>query len=151
MIKSVVTLAATAFLMLVGAADLHAQRAVVMEQLEAAQKFWADKGLATDVTVFGAPQLVGLLKPKGEVVLEIKLEKDVSYAIVGGCDGDCTDMNLVLFSGDGTSVLHKDVGDDDVPVLRAVAKETGPHLLAVFIPGCSEAYCFFGVRVFKKN
>lgn len=71
------------------------------------------------------------------------------YFIVGVCDGDCTDMDLRLFSR-GETVLAEDVADDDTPMLSFTAATAGEHRLRVMMPACSSEPCAYGISVYAK-
>lgn len=148
--RRIVMTAVAALIFAAGAGELRAQRNVVLSQLDASFDVWTNGGYRPDLAVFGTRQLVGLLQEDGSVILEVSLDKGISYGISGVCDIDCSDLDLVLLSGDGASTLDSDLEADDTPVLQFVTTEAGPHLLNISMYECSDTYCFFGVRIYRK-
>lgn len=141
-----------ALLAVAGATEAQAQnhRAVVMAQLDSVRSRMASDGYRPDPGANEGDAVVGLLPRAGSVMLEINLRAGASYLISGGCDSDCSDMDLRLLAQDMSTVIDEDVTDDDVPVLTFTAERSGPHLLAVMMPGCSTDFCYFGFRVFAR-
>ena len=68
-------------------------------------------------------------------------------AIIGVCDGDCTDLDLAIFDGAGREVM-RDVRPDDVPELRFFVNEPGVYRLRVFMAACDREPCAFGLQAF---
>lgn len=69
-----------------------------------------------------------------------------SYMIVGMCDADCEDLDLVL-SLNGEEVTG-DFETDDTPVLAFQVEESGTFTLRVDMATCTSGPCRYGVRVF---
>lgn len=55
--------------------------------------------------------------------LTLTLHAGTGYALVGVCDADCSDLDLVLYDADGREV-SSDLKPDDTPVVIAVPNET---------------------------
>ena len=80
---------------------------------------------------------------------DIELELSAgSYVIVGVCDTDCSDLDLVLSSADGE--VDSDVATDDVPVVTVELTRATTLNLHVVMAACSSAPCRYGVGVFSN-
>ncbi|HEX6372962.1 MAG TPA: hypothetical protein VF006_28825 [Longimicrobium sp.] len=81
---------------------------------------------------------------------EVELELTAgSYLIVGVCDADCSDLDLLL-SLDGDEI-DSDYETDDTPVLAVEVEEGGTLILTVEMATCSNGPCRFGIGVFSTN
>lgn len=134
-------------------AALQAQttpRETIIAQLDAVANVTKANGYRPDPSAIDLDAVVGLLPPKGGVILEVKLETGGAYLISAGCDSDCDDLDLRLISEEGETIAE-DVETDDVPVLEFVAPHTGRFMLSVMMPGCSAELCYFGYRVHRSK
>lgn len=115
----------------------------VSAQLEAVVEALDAEGLAPA----GDPHGGALNEGESE---EVELELTAgSYLIVGVCDADCSDLDLLLTS-DGEEV-DSDYEADDTPVLAVDVEEGGTLMLTVEMPACSSGPCRFGVGVFSTQ
>jgi len=143
-----------AALLLCGAATAQAQshRQTIIVQLDTASVTARGGGFTPDTRALGgSTSIIGLLPSGSSVAIDVTLEAGREYFIMGGCDTDCTDLDLRVQATDGQTTLAEDVADDDVPVVRFTAREGGPHLLSVMMPGCSTDLCYFGFRIHSKR
>jgi len=131
---------------------VHAQnhRDLVLRQLEAVREQVRKSGYHVATNTLGEGTVVGQLSANGRFAVEVDLVSGRGYMIAAGCDRDCTDLDLRLYSGPDNDVVAEDIEDDDVPVLEFVANRSGRHLLMVSLPSCSTEMCWFGFRVFEK-
>lgn len=148
-------LLAAALAALLAAAPAAAQQArshrgIVLAQLDTVAALKRGEGYTAAEGAVGGGRLMGLLRKGAGVILEVELRAGVPYFVPGGCDADCSDLDLRLLSPDGQTVVAEDVADDDVPILSFTAKETGPHLLLVNMAACRTETCWFGVRVLSR-
>jgi hypothetical protein len=72
-----------------------------------------------------------------------------SFLIIGVCDADCSDLDLVL-TADGEEI-DSDLEPDDTPVLVVEVEEGGTLTLRVGMPACSSGPCRYGVGVFSTD
>jgi hypothetical protein len=133
-------------------AGLAAQsdRDVVMRQLDAVRDKNSSDGWHVALGTLGGGTVIGQLSNAGTVVLELDLNGGRQTLIPAGCDKDCSDLDLRLYTGDGNTLITEDVGDNDVPVVTFTPSETGRYLLLISMPKCSTPVCWFGFRVFEK-
>ena len=79
----------------------------------------------------------------------IRLTGGVTYAIVGECDEDCSDLDFELFDAAGNPV-DDDLAVDDTPVVQVTPRRTGTFTLRVKMASCSTSPCFYGVGIFNQ-
>ena len=79
----------------------------------------------------------------------LELDAGSSYALLGVCDEDCTDVDLRLFDADGNEV-DSDLETDDYPVVEVTPRRTARYRVKVIMASCSTSPCFYGVGVFGK-
>ncbi len=94
--------------------------------------------------------VTGTLAESEDEEFEIDLEAGVTYMIVGVCDGDCSDLDLVLSDDDGEE-MEADREMDDVPMLALQNTRNVEAVLTVQMATCSTAQCSYGVRIFEKR
>ena len=73
-----------------------------------------------------------------------------AYAVVGVCDLDCDDLDMVIKAPDG-SIVGRDLATDDTPVVEFVAQESGVYTVAVSMASCKTSKCVFGVSSFGRG
>lgn len=77
----------------------------------------------------------------------VELDAGRSYALLGVCDADCTDLDLRLYDGSGTEV-DADIETDDYPVVEVRPRRTARYRVKVIMATCSTSPCFYGVGVY---
>lgn len=128
---------------LMAAAPAQAQN-VVSVQLDSAVAKMRQQGFAP----VGGP-MTGSLNQSGSAQLQVALRAGVTYMIVGVCDQDCTDMDLVLSDAAG-NVIDSDMELDDVPIVEFSGRG-GTYSLDVRMATCSVEPCGYGVRIFAQQ
>ncbi|HET6230047.1 MAG TPA: hypothetical protein VFE05_08260 [Longimicrobiaceae bacterium] len=78
----------------------------------------------------------------------VQLRGGSTYFIIGECDGDCSDLDLKLYRGDG-ELLNQDVDDDDHPVIRITPRETRTFRIQPIMASCAHNPCSWGVGIFR--
>ena len=127
----------------------NSYRTILESQLNAVQDRMSTEGYRADPQAFHTDMIVGVLEPGAEVGLEIDLQSGVEYMIMGVCDQDCDDLDLVLTDPDGTE-LASDALDDAYPVLVFTSPARSAYILWVTMYDCSVSPCSFGYKVFRK-
>lgn len=89
------------------------------------------------------------LDDNGEERLHFTLQKGMTYAIVGVCDEDCSDIDLELYDENGNSI-SADYSSDDYPIVEVTPAWTGQFSLDVDMYSCSADYCYYGVSIFSR-
>jgi hypothetical protein len=92
----------------------------------------------------------GSLHQERELRYPLLVDEGVEYQLVGVCDDQCTDLNLVLYGPMG-DVIASDMFDDAMPVLRVTSEISGVLLVGVAMDGCPVGPCEFRVAVFGKG
>jgi hypothetical protein len=103
-----------------------------------------DNGYARTQTPY-----TGTLREGESEDLTITLHAGSTYAIVGVCDNDCTDLDFRLFDADDTEV-DSDLKTDDYPLVKTTPSETMRYRLKIIMVACKTSPCFYGVGVFSK-
>lgn len=135
---------ALAFAFGTAAAPLEAQNeyeAQVILQLEAAAEIFVDAGAEPLVWDSGA------LDEGYAEEFEVTLQEGFTYALVGVCDEDCSDLDLTLYDGDGYFVVE-DTEVDDAPVIEFTVTRSGSFTLDVTMYTCGVEPCYYGVALF---
>jgi len=92
----------------------------------------------------------GTLREGESEDLTITLHSGTTYAMVGVCDNDCTDIDFRLFDADDNEV-DSDVKNDDYPLVKVTPGETMRYRLKIIMVTCKTSPCFYGVGVFSKD
>lgn len=140
------TVLASAVLLLPSAAQAQNSRweVQVRDQLKRAGSVLSDKGFEMTHEV-----RTGSLRDDASEYVTLELDAGKSYAVVGVCDEDCTDVDLQLFNADGQQV-DSDMLTDDVPIVDAQPGHTERYRVKIVMATCSTSPCFYGVGVFGK-
>ena len=69
--------------------------------------------------------------------------------LVGICDDDCEDLNLVLHDEKG-NLISQDDSKDSTPVVEVTPKWTGKFKLAVRMASCKDAPCGYALTILSK-
>jgi hypothetical protein len=114
----------------------------VLDQLtDKATELFGEKGLTPSGWVNN-----GTLAQGGSKTVTVTLKEGVS-SIVGMCDTDCGDLNLVIKDAKGNE-LDSDVEDDDFPIL--VTDKGGTFNVTVSMVACKSSSCRYRLVGFKK-
>ena len=91
----------------------------------------------------------GKLDSGAKKTLGIALEKGRQYALVGVCDEDCKDLDLVLLDLDDEEV-DSDVELDEFPMVEVEVTDAGDFKVKVLMADCRNDPCSYGIGVFAK-
>lgn len=117
----------------------------VSDQIKSASHILEDKGYSRTHDPY-----TGSLREGENEYLTVTLHAGTSYALLGVCDNDCTDLDFRLYDADDNEV-DSDVETDDVPIVRVAPTETMRYKLKVIMVACKTSPCFYGVGVFGKE
>lgn len=106
-----------------------------------AVEIYADKGFSPTGWVSNGQMGAGESKK-----ISVTLKGGENYSIVGMCDGDCGDMNIVMTNAGGK--VDEDVADDDFPIVGAT--ESGTYTLNVSMVACKKSKCSYRLLAFAK-
>lgn len=97
---------------------------------------------------------IGKLYRKDDLyeIIHLNLTKNINYVLVGACDEDCSDIDLVLANEYG-DILKKDKKSNAIPVIVFTPKYSGSYKILVQIPSgqCSAYRCSYGVGLFYQT
>lgn len=145
---SLLALAAACVLTVAAAAPAAAQPrmdAVVRTQLDSAVVLMRGQGFALQ----GALR-AGALANGAQEELRLDLQGGNTYMIMGVCDVDCDDLDLLLSDAAGNEV-DSDYLVDDVPMVTAEVGRSGAYTLTVSMASCSIEPCGYGIAVFAQR
>lgn len=76
----------------------------------------------------------------------VELNQGESYAFVGACDSDCSNVDIEVIAPGG-GVVASDLLPDDWPVANLTATENGRYIARLSMIACEVSPCFAGARV----
>lgn len=117
----------------------------VRTQLDRVGENFAKKGFELTTQVY-----TGDLDEETNEEVSVRLRAGVRYAIVGVCDEDCKDLDLVLYNGAGRE-LASDVGEDDVPVVEITPDRDGVYMARAVMANCGAEPCSYGLGLFSSS
>jgi hypothetical protein len=110
---------------------------------QAGQKF-EERGYSMTHQIF-----TGSLNDDSNEYVNVPLSIGTTYALMGACDTDCSDLDLTLYDSRGNQV-SQDVEMDDFPIVSVTPSRTGTYRVKVTMATCSAEPCRYGVGVFGK-
>jgi hypothetical protein len=138
--------AAAAAILLVAAPaaadDQWAQQ--VKTYMDKAAKPFFDRGYH-----YGAFFHLGSLKNGASERLTIRIGAGGVTQLMGGCDTDCTDLDLVLYDPAGRQV-DSDVQADDYPIVSVRPPADGTYTIEVRMVACKAEPCRYAVQQYVK-
>jgi hypothetical protein len=93
--------------------------------------------------------IIGKLANRATDTWTFPLARGKEYLIIGVCDNDCADVDLVVQDGNG-NVIVRDEEVDDTPVTQFRVTSSGRFTVAVTMADCRSEPCFFGFGLFEK-
>lgn len=127
------------------AAPAAAQPAIIRTQLDSAAVLMGGNGFRLQDDIVS-----GDLRQGQDEEFELELEAGKTYIIIGVCDGDCSDLDLILTTTGGEDV-DSDVATDDVPMVMVEVDRSATYNLMVRMATCSVEPCAYGVSVFAND
>ncbi|MEB3274267.1 MAG: protein kinase domain-containing protein [Prochlorothrix sp.] len=82
--------------------------------------------------------------------LTVYLEEGQQYSIVGACDEDCSDLDLVLYD-DNNNEIDTDTEPDDFPIVEVSPAWSATFSVEVHMYNCSTPNCVYGIGVFSTS
>lgn len=116
----------------------------VRAQLDAVAEALVKKGYTLTTQVY-----TGELNQGRERQVSVQLRGGVAYAIVGVCDQDCKDLDMVLADSFNREVA-RDTGPDDVPAVEVTPAGDGAYGARVVMVNCGKEPCRYGVGVYAR-
>jgi hypothetical protein len=96
-----------------------------------------------------AASRVGPLNGEESEFFAVRLEAGVPYTVVGVCDDDCANLQLVLTTAAGNE-LAAERASESFPVLQFTPRDSGAFRVRVVMAKCQMNPCWYGVAVYRK-
>ncbi len=116
--------------------------ALVKDYIDAAQQHLA-QGMRPAP---GFSDHITSLQPGRDDRWQVDLTGGQAYRIIGGCDNECTNMDIELIGADGR-VVASDVLPDDAPVVNVTPAASGRYTVRILMQTCTVAPCYAGARI----
>jgi hypothetical protein len=132
---------------------LMSQSSSAQAQFERQVRAQLDKvgqNLATQGYELTTQIYTGTLDQNGREQVSVRLRAGVRYALVGVCDSDCDDLDLVLMDTRGRE-LASDVEQDDVPVVEVQPDRDGEYAAYAVMASCKANPCHYGLGLFATS
>lgn len=112
--------------------------------LQRAGPMLAEQGFVRD----GASAL-GLLSTDESEQHTLPLAPGRQYAIIGVCDEDCGNLDLVL-ARSARQEVASDRGEGNVPLVKVTTTLAGSYSLKVLMTSCRKGPCRYGIAVYSR-
>jgi hypothetical protein len=116
----------------------------VHRYMDAAAKPFFDRGYR-----YGGFSHSGSLNNAMKERLTVRLGAGLTSQIMGGCDKDCSDLDLVLYDAAGNQV-DSDVQADDYPIVSTRPSSDAVYTLEVRMAKCSAEPCRYAIQQYVK-
>ncbi len=117
----------------------------VLEQVRTVGDIFSSDGFALDAET---PR--GSLKSQASESFALTLESGFEYLLVGACDVDCKDIDLIIFDEAGNDV-DSDYEEDDAPVLTVTPSRTQSYRVHVYMANCTNEPCWYAIGVLARR
>jgi hypothetical protein len=116
----------------------------VLGQLRDALSMMEDEGFELTHQIF-----TGALRNDQSAAYDVQFTEGTQYMILGVCDNDCTDIDLVLKRG--TTTIVEDRERDDTPLLTLPRiTRSGALRLEIVMFRCASEPCRYGIGIFGR-
>ena len=92
---------------------------------------------------------VGQLRQGQSFNVPATLEAGAEYRIVGVCDNDCGDLDLVLYD-EASNLISQDNLVDAYPVVAVSPQWTGPFTVQAVMHQCTVEPCFYALALYAR-
>lgn len=98
----------------------------------------------------GQPFYGGLMNGAAQRIPPTVLQQGGDYRVIGVCDNDCRDLDLVLVDENQVEIA-RDTSTDDVPVVASQPAWTGPFHIDVTMYRCEHAQgCYYALLLYGR-
>jgi hypothetical protein len=116
----------------------------VRRMIQEAGRVYEQRGYSLTHQVY-----TGSLQQGDNEYVSVRLEAGNDYQIMGACDNDCSDLDLVLYDAAGNQV-DDDLEMDDFPIVAVSPRRTATYRVKVVMATCSREPCRYGLGTFGK-
>ncbi len=120
-------------------------RAQILERLAQVEQAVAAQGYQR----IGEPT-VGQLRQGQTFNVPATLEAGGAYQIIGVCDNDCGDLDLVLFD-QSSNLISEDQLVDAMPVVTVTPQWTGPFTVQARMHQCTVEPCYYALVLYGRR
>lgn len=100
------------------------------------------------VRINAVPDLYAALQPQAEHRWQFQLRGGQAYAVLGACDDDCNDVDLIV-EGPDSRALGADVENDDYPIVGFTPQTDGLYSVRIVLQTCTVAPCYVAARLVR--
>lgn len=101
--------------------------------------------------VQGMDDQITAIQPGTDTRWLVNLNAGTTYAFLGACDGDCTNVDLELIDMRTGGVVGSDMLADDYPIVTFTPPANGQYIARLLLQNCSVAPCYVGTRVVAQQ
>lgn len=91
----------------------------------------------------------GRLADDASETMMVSMQVGYTYRVIGACDNDCSDLDIVLRYENGEEIIS-DVLTDSFPIVDFEPRTSGQYQVEVRMYECSVSPCRYGVMVLRK-
>jgi hypothetical protein len=117
----------------------------VRTYLEAAAEVFEERGYRPTHDIF-----TGSLDEGAEEPIRFDLKAGIEYYVMGACDNDCSDLDLILLDANGNEV-DSDLLADDAPIVGVTPGGGATYSATVRMVTCSAEPCRYGVGIWGSR
>jgi|CXWL01.1.fsa_nt_gi hypothetical protein len=118
---------------------------VILSQLQQAQMALSQQGFQ----VVGQP-FSGSLAQGQTWNVPAELYMGVEYRVLGVCDADCGDLDLIMYDASG-AMLAQDTAVTSQPMVALLPGYNGNHVIQVQMYNCSAAPCYYALALYGRR
>jgi hypothetical protein len=119
-------------------------QAIILQQLQAAEQVAAQQGFQ----LVGQP-FSGSLAQGQSWNVPAELHAGYDYRVLGVCDRDCADLDLVVFDNNGVQVAQ-DTATSNQPVVAVAPAYTANFTVQVQMYNCTIAPCYYAIALYGR-
>ncbi|MDX2273975.1 MAG: hypothetical protein NW206_00875 [Hyphomonadaceae bacterium] len=124
------------------------------EQLEALVMSYLDEAVRRNGNgmspATGFTDEIADLQPGTDHRWQVNLNGGTDYRILGGCDNECSNLDIELIDARG-GVVASDLAPNDFPVVNFTPAASGSYIVRIMMQSCSVAPCYAGARIMSSG
>jgi len=98
----------------------------------------------------GATDQIAAIQPGHDYRWQVNMQGGKQYKVLGGCDNECSNIDIELIDGSG-AVVANDTAPDDRPVVNFTPAANGQFIVRVILQTCTVGPCYVGARVVAEG
>lgn len=97
----------------------------------------------------GTQDEIASLRAGAEHRWGVQLEGGRAYGVIGACDNECSDVDLILEDPSGREVAS-DLLADDYPLVQVTPPSSGRYMVRIRLVTCTVEPCYVGARLIRQ-